>query len=219
MTVKNDASLNRAVLVGGIFILAMTGIAFTVGPLSNAVFFQKFGKISIAMAKGNIDKIIPIYIEKIMPSWFATLFLLSMLAAAMSTLSSHYHVGGTSLGRDLYEKGLGKRGGGEVMATRFGVGLTILLTIAWGLFLTPKHYCYCHGVFLRALFIDLSSHVFFGPLLETYYQDRCDCEHGWRVCGQFLLVDLYPQKGGRRHWPVQGPYRKGYPHRIPLECN
>ncbi len=138
MTVKNDASLNRAVLVGGIFILAMTGIAFTVGPLSNVLFFQKFGKISIAMAGGNIDKVIPLYISKIMPGWFATLFLLAMLAAAMSTLSSQYHVGGTSLGRDFYERGLGKTSGGEITATRFGVGLTILFTIMWGLFLPPS---------------------------------------------------------------------------------
>jgi len=167
MTVKNDASLNRAVLVGGIFILAMTGIAFTVGPLSNAVFFQKFGKISIAMAKGNIDKIIPIYIEKIMPSWFATLFLLSMLAAAMSTLSSHYHVGGTSLGRDLYEKGLGKRGGGEVMATRFGVGLTILLTIAWGLFLPPSIIAIA-----TAFFFGLCSSTFLPMYFSALYWKR-----------------------------------------------
>ncbi len=35
MTVKSDRELNRAVLIGGIFILAMTGIAFIVGALSN----------------------------------------------------------------------------------------------------------------------------------------------------------------------------------------
>jgi SSS family solute:Na+ symporter len=39
MTVKSDTSLNRATLVGGIFILAMTGVAFVVGSLSNVFFF------------------------------------------------------------------------------------------------------------------------------------------------------------------------------------
>ncbi len=167
MTVKNDASLNRAVLVGGVFILAMTGIAFTVGPLSNAVFFQKFGKISIAMAKGNIDKIIPIYMEKVMPSWFATLFLLAMLAAAMSTLSSQYHVGGTSLGRDFYEKSLGKTGGGEITATRFGVGLTILFTIGWGLFLPPSIIAIA-----TAFFFGLCSSTFLPMYFSALYWKR-----------------------------------------------
>ena len=41
MTVKSKKELNRAVLVGGIFILIMTGVAFTVGPLSNLFFLQK----------------------------------------------------------------------------------------------------------------------------------------------------------------------------------
>ena len=40
MTVKSDRELNRAVLVGGIFILMMTGVAFTVGALSNVYFYQ-----------------------------------------------------------------------------------------------------------------------------------------------------------------------------------
>ena len=38
MTVKSKKELNRAVLVGGVFILIMTGVAFTVGPLSNLFF-------------------------------------------------------------------------------------------------------------------------------------------------------------------------------------
>ena len=40
MTVKSKRELNRAVAVGGVFILAMTGVAFTVGALSNAYFSQ-----------------------------------------------------------------------------------------------------------------------------------------------------------------------------------
>ena len=38
MTVKSKRELNRAVGVGGVFILAMTGVAFTTGALSNAYF-------------------------------------------------------------------------------------------------------------------------------------------------------------------------------------
>lgn len=129
MTVPSDRELNRAVLVGGIFIPLMTGVAFTVGALSNAVFMDKFGKISIAMAAGNMDKIIPLYIEKVMPPWFAGLFLLGMFAAAMSTLSSQYHVGGTSLSRDIWENVRGKAG--SVLSSRLGVTLTVLAALAW----------------------------------------------------------------------------------------
>ncbi len=47
MTAKNNQSLNRAVLVGGPFILMMTGVAFTVGALSNVYFYQTSGEIAI----------------------------------------------------------------------------------------------------------------------------------------------------------------------------
>ena len=142
MTVKRDRELNRAVLFGGIFILGMTGIAFTVGSLTNVIFYKAFGKISLIMAEGNIDKVIPLYIGKIMPGWFGTLFLLAMLAASMSTLSSQYHVGGTSLGRDFFEKGVrGERiehGERTVFVTRLGIALSILVCIIFSLIFSPS---------------------------------------------------------------------------------
>jgi len=138
MTVSSDRELNRAILYGGIFILLMTGVAFIVGSLSNAVFYQLFDKISIQMAKGNIDKIIPVYIEKVMPSWFAALFLLAMFAAAMSTLSSQYHTGGTSLGRDFFEQALRTSRKGSITITRVGVCAAILATLIWSWSLPPS---------------------------------------------------------------------------------
>ena len=60
MTVKSKRELNRAVLVGGIFILTMTGVAFTVGSLSNAYFARKgpvlMGRVAkeIDAAKGHV---------------------------------------------------------------------------------------------------------------------------------------------------------------------
>jgi SSS family solute:Na+ symporter len=141
MTVRRDRELNRALPIGGIFILAMTGIAFTVGSLTNVIFYKAFGEISVTVAEGNIDKVIPLYIGKLMPGWFATLFLLAMLAASMSTLSSQYHVGGTSLGRDFFEKGIGgkwiKRGEGTVFVTRLGIVMSILLCIIFSLIFSP----------------------------------------------------------------------------------
>ena len=40
MTVKSNKELNRAVLIGGVFIAMMTGTAFIVGALSNVYFVQ-----------------------------------------------------------------------------------------------------------------------------------------------------------------------------------
>ena len=45
MTVKSDRELNRGVVIGGLFIMLMTGVAFIVGALSN-VFFILFSSVS-----------------------------------------------------------------------------------------------------------------------------------------------------------------------------
>jgi solute:Na+ symporter, SSS family len=126
MTVKSNRELNRAVLSGGIFILMMTGVAFVVGALSNVYFFQSSGKIALLAAGAN-DKIIPEFIKQFMPPWFGGVFLLVLLAAAMSTLSSQFHTMGTAAGRDVYEKTLGKKGN-TIMVTRVGMLFTILLS-------------------------------------------------------------------------------------------
>ena len=132
MTVRCNRELNRAVLIGGIFILAMTGVAFVVGALSNVFFFQADGLISIAAAKGNSDSIIPIYINSAMPEWFVYIFMLSLLAAAMSTVSSQIHAQGTSIGRDVYETLSGAKGGKSIFITRMGVILAILIAVLLG---------------------------------------------------------------------------------------
>lgn len=129
MTVKSNRELNRAVVSGGIFILMMTGVAFVVGALTNVIFFEDTGKVAIAV---GVDSVIPEYIKRYMPEWFGSIFLVSMLSAAMSTLSSQFHVMGTSIGRDFYEKALGKKGN-SILITRTGMLLVILLStlLAW----------------------------------------------------------------------------------------
>ena len=95
MTVKSDRELNRSVLIGGIFIAIMPVTAYIVGSLSNVYFYQKLGKTAVEVVGGNIDKIIPTFIDMALPEWFVYIFLLTLLAAAMSTLSSLYHIQGT----------------------------------------------------------------------------------------------------------------------------
>lgn len=134
MTVKSNRELNRAVPVGGIFIIMMTGVAFIVGALTNIYFYQTAGKISIAAAGGDVEKIIPMFITGSMPQWFSVLFMLTLLSAAMSTISSQFHVMGTSLGRDLVEQAFrkGKAAGGGVLATRLGVIVGIVASVYLG---------------------------------------------------------------------------------------
>jgi SSS family solute:Na+ symporter len=192
MTVKSKKELNRAVVVGGVFILIMTGVAFTVGSLSNVFFLNngadligrvvntidqakgyaviqtvtkdeagkyvddkdKDGKAKMAPVKlsgvadaatgivtgksisviyaagGDVEKIIPNYIKTAMPGWFGLLFLLTLLSAAMSTLSSQFHVVGTSIGRDVYETSTGKHGQG-IGVTRTGIVIGIIIALLW----------------------------------------------------------------------------------------
>ncbi len=200
MTVKSRRELNRAVLIGGVFILVMTGVAFTVGSLSNA-FFAKYGhpftgrvvklisakkhhavlqimkkdannnwvdvkkpdgspvmapvlltdkpplaqstvngnptpivqgrSISIVYAKGNADQIIPVFITSAMPAWFGLVFMLTLLAAAMSTLSSQFHALGTSIGRDVYEQITGNHNR-SIGVTRIGIIIGIIIAVVIG---------------------------------------------------------------------------------------
>ena len=258
MTVKSKKELNRAVLVGGLFILIMTGVAFTVGPLSNLFFLQNevvsgtlmnvsgvgetpaewswviakkerginvnpdgtvinpmvgqdeksvpcillhvdtssdgesdtyliykgYGgaaaitpaaeieglevgadptplvgqKVNVhprataymrAIVKyvtkdadGNdrvvyecqTNRIIPNYIKGAMPSWFGLIFLVPLLAAAMSTLSSQFHAVGTSIGRDVYEQVTGKHGHG-IAITRTGIIIGIIVAVLFSYYI------------------------------------------------------------------------------------
>ncbi|MBU4293698.1 MAG: sodium:solute symporter family protein, partial [Actinobacteria bacterium] len=142
MTVKSNRELNRAVLIGGVFILLMTGVAFVVGALSNVYFYQTAGKISVAMVeKGNTDLIIPAYINAAMPPWFVYLFMITLLAAAMSTLSSQFHAIGTSFGRDIFSRSRYTADYQEekttkgIVATKIGILVGIILSLALGYYL------------------------------------------------------------------------------------
>ena len=116
MTVKSNKELHRSLLIGAIFIAVMAGTAYIVGSLSNVYFYQNFGQISIDYVGGNMDSIIPTFISTALPEWFVYIFLLSLLAAAMSTLSSQYHTQGTALGHDIVDAIRNRSGSDEYTA-------------------------------------------------------------------------------------------------------
>ena len=131
MTVKSDKELNRSVLIGGIFIAIMPTTAYIVGSLSNVYFYDKLGKIAVDVVGGNIDKVIPTFITMALPEWFVYIFLLSLIAAAMSTISSQLHTQGTAFGVDIYgtirEKSKQKLD--QVSISRVGILIAIILAL------------------------------------------------------------------------------------------
>ena len=214
MTVSSDRDLHRAVLYGGVFILAMTGVAYVVGSLSNVIFFREGGKLAIQAAGGNMDKIIPVYISQVMPGWFGVLFLLAMLAAAMSTLSSQYHVGGTSLGRDFYDRGLNASSGTRGRHDPDRGGSHRGDNPDLGALSADIHRGPGHRLLLRALrgrvFAGLSS----GSLLEGHDPGRGRMVHAGRFWCILFLPGFRASKGSQGPGALQVGFRGGHPGRI-----
>ncbi|OPY43382.1 MAG: sodium/panthothenate symporter [Methanosaeta sp. PtaU1.Bin016] len=174
MTVKSNRELNRGVLIGGVFILMMTGVAFMVGALSNVYFYQTQGNISINIAKGNADSIIPVYINAAMPEWFVYLFMLTLLAAAMSTSSSQFHAQGSAIGRDIYETLTQKKGGGSILITRIGILVAVLIAVTLG-YILPEN------------IIARGTAIFFG-LCAAAFLPMYTCALYWRGATRFGAI-------------------------------
>jgi SSS family solute:Na+ symporter len=128
ITVKSKKELNRAVLIGGIFILAMTGIIFIVDSLSNAWYFENYGGKNALEVAGAIGKVIPHFINTAMPHLFGFIFLFALISAAMSTLSSQFHTMGTAIGRDIFET-LGADKNKTTLWTKIGIVIVILFSV------------------------------------------------------------------------------------------
>jgi len=166
MTVKDSRSLNRAVLVGGPFILMMTGVAFTVGALTNVYFYQTQGEIALAAAtSGNIDTIIPNFINASMPDLFVVIFMLALLAAAMSTLSSLFHTMGTSLGFDVVRRNGSRRASMRLIQVATIVMIVISVVLA---FIMPG------SIIARAtaMFMGLCASAFLPAYAHAMYSSR-----------------------------------------------
>lgn len=130
MTVKDNRSLYRAVLVGGVFIFFMTGAIYMIGPLSNVFFQNTEGELALSVAGGNVDLVIPILISKMMPDWFVYLFTLTALSAVLSTVSSLIHVQAASFSEDIFKKiGITSVFGGKISLARFGVIIGVIAAV------------------------------------------------------------------------------------------
>jgi len=261
MTVRSKKQLNRAVLVGGLFILMMTGTAFTVGALSNA-YFIKYGpeidgrviqtidaeknhamiqvvakneagqyvdvegkmapvvlsalpedgavlvgegdnasplvkgrSISAVYAKGDAEQIIPTYLGKTgpMPKWFALLFLLTLLAAAMSTLSSQFHAVGTSIGRDVYEQLTPARkeddSGRTIVVTRVGITIGIVLAVLISYFAHGQAYVVAR---FTAIFFGLCGSAFLPAFVGgLFFKRMTKAAAIWSMIVGFIVTSFW----------------------------
>ncbi len=161
MTVKSNKELNRAVLIGGVFIIIMTGVAFTVGALTNVYFSQTMGMVSFFAVEKMTDNIIPLFINMSMPPWFTGVFLVTLLAAAMSTLSSQFHTMGSSFGRDFLEKGLGIKTTSSVLTTKLAMCVTIIISAALA-YALPKFFEQGSAI------VAIGTAIFFGLCAATF---------------------------------------------------
>ncbi|MFO7536197.1 MAG: sodium:solute symporter family protein [Kiritimatiellia bacterium] len=105
--------------------------------------------------QGNTDTIIPNFVNSAMPKWFGVLFLMTLLSAAMSTLSSQFHTMGTAIGRDVFETVTGGHSSRSVMITRLGivVGLIVAITL---------------GKTVRGNIVALATAIFFGLCAASF---------------------------------------------------
>jgi len=131
MSAKDDKMLNRSLMIGSLFILVIVGIAYTVGALTNVYFLDvvKPGSGSftyISSLKKGVDFIIPQYVLEVFSGIkygdiFICAFIMSLLCAAVSTLSALMHTIGAAGGHDVYSvvksRKRKNRGADEVQTT------------------------------------------------------------------------------------------------------
>jgi SSS family solute:Na+ symporter len=172
MTAKDTRSLNRAVPIGALFILMTTGVAYTVGALTNVYFWEDRSMISTQVVKDpitgiiNIDKIMPEYINSAMPEIIVVIFMLTLLAAAMSTLSSLFHTMGSAAGHDIYSyiRHGGVKGQPSLRASRIGTLIMILASVVLAFFMPASIIARATAMFMglcAAAFLPLFVHGLF----------------------------------------------------------
>ena len=127
MMVKNDKQINRGVLIGCLFIFFTVGTVYHIGPLTNLYFLKTDGMLSSQMTP-DLDKIIPLFISRALPAWFSAVFMLCMLSAGMSTLSSQFHTMGAALGVDIIPEPKNDQRKNSSFGARWGIVISIVIS-------------------------------------------------------------------------------------------
>ena len=73
MMVESTKQLNRGVLIGCVFLIVTVGAIITWEPCLICFFLKTEGVVASEAVK-DMDKIIPLFINKAMPEWFGAGF-------------------------------------------------------------------------------------------------------------------------------------------------
>ena len=107
MSAKDDKTLNKSLIIGSIFMIVIVASAYTVGAFTNVYFMETYGLTTFQYVTAGTDYIIPTYVLEVFKQYslgdlFICVFILAMLAAAISTLSALMHTIGTAGGHDMF---------------------------------------------------------------------------------------------------------------------
>ena len=134
MSSKDSKSLNKSMVIGCIFIFIIVGIAYTIGPLSNLYFYNEHGEIAATYVTKGIDFIIPTFIVELFSDFtfgdvFVSLFLISLIAASISTISALMHTIGAAGGYDVYSAIMSRKKGEDVDVKSLPVNRTVTMVM------------------------------------------------------------------------------------------
>lgn len=183
LSAKDEKSLRRAIPYGGIFILLMTFLAFSIGPLCNVLMIN-----NNLTYPGTPDKVVPLIVNQLFPSWFVLLFLFAILSAAMSTASALFHTAGASFGRDVCEKGFMKECSEKksLMITRIATFGIVIATLLLSLY--PPDYV----AVLTSFFFGLMACTFLAPYALMLYWRKTSRAGAWiGMLGGFIFTMLW----------------------------
>ncbi len=180
LSAKSEKALKKAIPYGGIFILLMTFTAFSIGPLCNVLMAENG-----LFYPGTPDRVVPLVIEEVFPPWFVFLFLFAVLSAAMSTASALFHTAGASIGRDVYEKGMKKKGSEKksLKITRVATLGIVIATLI--ISLNPPDVV----AIMTAFFFGLMAVTFLAPYTLMLYWKKTSKAGAWAgMLGGFIFT-------------------------------
>ena len=180
LSAKSEKALKKAIPYGGIFILLMTFTAFSIGPLCNVLMAENG-----LFYPGTPDMVVPLVIEEVFPQWFVFLFLFAVLSAAMSTASALFHTAGASIGRDVYEKGMKKKGSERksLKITRVATLGIVIATLI--ISLNPPDVV----AIMTAFFFGLMAVTFLAPYTLMLYWKKTSKAGAWAgMLGGFIFT-------------------------------
>lgn len=96
-----------------------------------------------------------------MPQWFTALFMITLLAAAMSTLSAQFHTMGSAFGRDFLEEGINVKTGSTILTTKISMGLAIIVSTFLA-YILPRFFEQGSAI------IAIGTAIFFGLCAATF---------------------------------------------------